>query len=280
MVQCAQQQGIGSMAKEAFQLSDDAVTAYEDQKVRAMFGPLARVTLATLSINEEDTILDLACGTGIVSRSILKTVVPNSPMTGVDLNAGMIKKAKELTHTEASNYDWHVADAEDLPFDAGAFSLIICQQGIQYFPNQQAVLKELHRVSAKPGKLVISVWAGASDFFEAMAASVGQHVDHETGQKYLGPFSYKDVDVLPDMLTRAGFKEVEVKKLTVDRTMENISSNILGEILGHPAGQKVKDAGKLVVQAISSEVIAACSKYQSGNDMIVPQQAYLFTATA
>jgi SAM-dependent methyltransferase len=201
-------------------------------------------------------------------------------MTSVDLNEGMIKKAKELTHTEISNYDWRVADAEALPFDAGAFSLIICQQGIQYFPNQQAVLEELHRVAAKPGRLVISVWAGASDFFKAMAASVGQHVDHETGQKYLAPFSYYDVDVLPDMLARAGFKEVKVKKLTVDRRMENISSNILGEILGHTAGQKVKDAGEPVVQAISNEVIAACSKYQRGNDMIVPQQAYLFTATA
>ena len=268
------------MAKEAFQLSDEAVAAYEDQKVKAMFGPLARVTLKTLSIGEKDTILDLACGTGIVSRSIIQNVVPNRPVNGVDLNEGMIKKAKELTQADASKYRWHVADAEALPFDAGAFSLIICQQGIQYFPNQQVVLNELHRVSSKNGKLVISVWAGASDFFQTMAASIGQHVDQETGQRYLAPFSYKDVDALPDMLTSAGFKNVEIENLTVDRTMKNISASIEKEILGHPAGPKVKEAGKAVVDAISHDVITACSKYQRGVDMIVPQRAYMFTATA
>jgi len=266
------------MAKEAFQLSDEAVTAYEEQKVRAMFGPLARVTLESVSIGKEDTILDLACGTGIVSRTILQNVVPNQPIVGVDLNEGMIKKAKELTLAQAASYDWHVADAEALPFDANAFSLIICQQGIQYFPNQQVVLNELGRVSAEGGRLVISVWGGASDFFQAMAASVGQHVDAETGQKYLAPFRYKNADSLPDMLASAGFKEIEVDNITVDRTMENITSSIEKEILGHPAGPKVTEAGEAVIASISSDVIAACSKYQRGDDMIVPQRAHLFNA--
>ena len=268
------------MAKETFQLSDVAVAAYEDQKVKAMFGPLARATLKTVSISKEDTILDLACGTGIVSRAIVQNVVLNQPIIGVDLNEGMIKKAKEITQADAASYEWRIANAEALPFDAGAFSLIFCQQGIQYFPNQQVVLNEMRRVSAKDGKLVISVWGGASEFFQAMAASIGQHVDEETGQKYLAPFRYKNVDSLPDMLVSAGFKEVEVENLTVDRTMKNISSNIEKEILGHPAGPRVKEAGNTVVQSISSDVIAACSKYQRGDDMIVPQRAYLFSAKA
>jgi hypothetical protein len=67
------------MAKEAFQLSDSAVTAYEDQKVKAMFGPLARATLAKIQVNKNDAILDLACGTGIVARSILDKVTPAQP---------------------------------------------------------------------------------------------------------------------------------------------------------------------------------------------------------
>lgn len=268
------------MAREAFQLSDTAVAAYEDQKVRAMFGPLARATLEKIRVTKDDTILDLACGTGIVARSIIDKVVPSRPIIGADLNEGMIRMARQITQENASRFEWHVADAETLPFETGVFSLIMCQQGIQYFPEEQNVLNELRRVATKGGRLVISVWGGASDFFLAMAESVGRHVDAETGKKYLAPFAYKNFEKLPDMLTIAGFEDIKVENLTVDRTMANIRSNIKNEILAHPAGPKVMEAGQSVVDAISRDVIMACSEYQSGDDMIVPQLAYLFTASA
>ena len=75
------------MAKEAFQLSDEAVAAYEEQKVKSMFGPLALAILETVPISVEDTTLDLACGTGIVSRSILQNENPNRPVFGIAIKA-------------------------------------------------------------------------------------------------------------------------------------------------------------------------------------------------
>lgn len=268
------------MAKETFQLNDSAVTAYEDQKVKAMFGPLARATLAKIQVNRNDAILDLACGTGIVARSILDKVTPDQAIVGVDLNEGMIRKARQITQSDSSRFQWHVANAENLPFETGTFSLIICQQGMQYFPDETAVLKEIKRVSAKNAKLVISVWEGASDFFLAMADSVGRHVDPEIGKKYLAPFSYKNVEQLPDMLVGAGFENITVERITVDRTMAKIHSSIENEILGHPAGPKVMEAGQAVVDAIAKDIIAACSEYRKGDDMVVPQLAFLYTASA
>lgn len=97
------------MAKETFQLSDSAVTAYEDQKVKAVFGPLARATLAKIQVTEKDAVLDLACGTGIVARTILEQVTPAQPIVGVDLNEGMVRKAREITQSDSSNFRWHVA---------------------------------------------------------------------------------------------------------------------------------------------------------------------------
>ena len=268
------------MVKEAFQLTDSAVAAYEDQKVKAMFGPLARATLANIQVAKNDTILDLACGTGIVARSILDKVVPDQPIVGVDLNEGMIRMAKQITQSDAPKFSWHVANAEGLPFEADTFSLIMCQQGIQYFPDEKAVLAEIHRVAVKDASLIISVWGGANDFFLAMADSVGRHVDQETGKKYLAPFAYKNVENLPDMLISAGFGDINVEPITVDRTMENIHSSIEKEILGHPAGPRVVEAGQAVVDSIAKDTITACSEYKRGDDMIVPQLAYLYTASA
>lgn len=268
------------MAKETFQLSDSAVTAYEDQKVKAMFGPLARATLAKIQVTEKDAILDLACGTGIVARTILEQVTPAQPIVGVDLNEGMVRKAREITQSDSSKFSWHVANAADLPFAAGTFSLTFCQQGMQYFPDEAAVLDEVRRVSAMNAKLVISVWAGASDFFLAMADSVGRRVDPGIGEKYLAPFSYRNIENLPTMLEKAGFQDTNVERITVDRTMPNIRSSIENEILGHPAGPKVLQAGQAVVDAIAADIIASCSAYIRGDDMIVPQSAYLCTAIA
>lgn len=268
------------MAKETFQLSDSAVTAYEDQKVKAMFGPLARATLAKIRVTEQDAILDLACGTGIVARTILEKLTPAQPIVGVDLNEGMIRKAQEITEAASSKFSWHVASADDLPFAPGTFSLIICQQGMQYFPDEPAVLDEIRRVSARNAKLVISVWAGASDFFVAMADSVGRRVDPAIGVKYLAPFSYRNVEQLPAMLKAAGFTNINVERITVDRTMANIHSSIEKEILGHPAGPKVLEAGQATVDAIAADILASCAAYRRGDDMIVPQSAYLYTASA
>lgn len=268
------------MSKEAFQLSDSAVAAYEDQKVTAMFGPLARATLDKVHVSKDETILDVACGTGIVARSILEKIRPARPIVGTDLNEGMIAMARQVTQDTASCFEWHVASVEELPFEIGRFSMVICQQGIQYFPDEQAALNEMRRVMASGGTLVLSVWGGASDFFLAMAESVGRHISPDVGEKYLAPFSYKNADQLPDLLTIAGFRDVRGETLTVDRTMINTATSIPKEILGHPAGPQVHAAGEATVNAIAKDVTKACSKYQQGEDMIVPQRASLFLATA
>lgn len=268
------------MTKETFQLSDSAVAVYEDQKVTAMFGPLARATLGVVPVAKDDTVLDVACGTGIVARSIFEKFGPVQPIVGTDLNDGMIGMARHVTRDAAHSFEWHVADVEKLPFETGRFSLVICQQGIQYFPDEQAALKEIRRVMASGGRLVMSVWGGASDFFLAMAESVGRHVDPDVGARYLAPFSYKNTDRLPEMLASAGFRNVVVETLTVDRTMTETVVSLPKEILAHPAGSQVQAAGEAAVQAIAGDVSAACSKYQHGNDMIVPQRAHLFSATA
>ena len=268
------------MSKEAFQLSDSAVAAYEEQKVAAMFGPLARETLCKVHISEDDTILDVACGTGIVARTIFNQIQPARPIVGTDLNEGMVRMARQITQNTANSFEWHIASVEELPFDSGRFSLVFCQQGIQYFPDEQAALVEMRRVMAADGRLVISVWGGASDFFLAMAESVGRHVNPEVGARYLAPFSYQNTNQLPDMLRTAGFSDIKVETLIVDRTMVDIAVSISKEIIGHPAGSQVQATGEANVNAIAEDVIAACSEYQQGKDMIVPQHAYLISAKA
>lgn len=182
------------MTNETFQLNASAATIYEEQKVKAMFGPLAEAILDIVKILKNDRILDIACGTGIVSRTIHEKITPYATIFGIDVNESMLNMAKQITEDRKNAFSWHLGDVASLPFEPGSFTAVFCQQGIQYFPNEGVALKEIRRVLKSNGQLIISVWGGASDFFIAMADSVSKHINADIGAKYLAPFSYKNIE--------------------------------------------------------------------------------------
>jgi hypothetical protein len=108
-----------------------------------------------------------------------------------------------------------------------------------------------------------------------MADSVSRHINADLGAKYLAPFSYKKIEQLPGMLETAKFKSVSVEEIIVDTSL-----SIPKEILGHPAGQKVQEAGEEIIQAIANDVSAACARYQIEAGMVVPQRTFLIQAKA
>ncbi len=268
------------MASETYQLTGDAAALYEEQKVAAIFAPLARATIDVVPISAEDAVLDVACGTGIVARMVHDRVKPIAPIACVDLNAGMIEQARWLSREHADAFEWHVADVTRMPFADGTFSLAICQQGIQFFPDAAAALSEIRRVLRERSLLAVSVWAGASDFFKALADALARHVDGDVARRSLAPFSYDATEQLPQTLECARFRNVQFRTITVDRVLSAPARSIPKEILSNPIGAAVAERGEAVMQAIAGDVIASCARYRRGADIVVPQQAHLVTAVA
>lgn len=265
------------MAKDAFQLTGNAAAIYEEQKVPAIFRPLALATLDILPIQDDDKVLDVACGTGVVGREAMKRLGPNGSVTGVDLNEGMIGMAREMTKTEATRYEWHVADVTAMPFEADAFSLAICQQGLQFFPNEDAALREMRRVLSPEGRIAISVWAGASEFFKSLAEALSRHVSEEVSQKSLAPFQYAGIATLPDRLSDIGFDDISVQKFSVVREIITPEAAIPKEILGNPVGPAVAEQGEAVMGQIVREIMDDLQHCFDGSKLVAPQEANLIT---
>lgn len=265
--------------KETFQLAGNAAAIYEDQKVPAIFRPLARATLDVLTLREDEKVLDVACGTGIVGREIASRLGSNGHVTGVDLNEGMIDVARRLTDGDADRFEWHVADVCDLPFTENAFSLAICQQGLQFFPDEMAALKEVHRVLMPDGRIALTVWVGPNDLFKVLAEALSRHVSDEIGQRSLAPFTYAGFQSLPDRVSQAGFGDIAVQTLTVVREVSEPESNIPKEIMGNPVGPSVAERGPEIMSQIVRDVMEGMTDYQDGDKLAVPQQASLMTAT-
>ena len=190
------------MPKETFQLADNAAEIYEEQKVPAVFRPLALATLEAVRINDDDKVLDVACGTGVVAREVAAQLGPSGSITGVDLNESMIQVARSITADVPANFQWVVADATTLPFETGTFSLVICQQGIQFFPDEQAALNEFRRILSPRGRVALTIWDGASDFAAALSDALSRHVGDDVAKRSLAPFQYSGMETLPQRMSR------------------------------------------------------------------------------
>jgi ubiquinone/menaquinone biosynthesis C-methylase UbiE len=102
-------------------------------------------------------VLDVACGTGIVARLAADRVSPGGSVTGLDLNPGMLSVARSFSPTLDVGLEWREGSAMALPFANASFNVVLCQQGLQFFPDRLAALREMHRVLAPNGRLGLSV---------------------------------------------------------------------------------------------------------------------------
>ena len=145
------------MADTRYQLEGDAARRYEQGIVPTTTRPLAEMMFEHVSLQDGDRVLDVACGTGIVTRVITEQFENVGSIVGVDLNPNMLEVARENTSTTDIAIEWQQGDACELPFPDGSFDVVLCQQGLQFIPDKLAALHEMRRVLAPGGRLAFTV---------------------------------------------------------------------------------------------------------------------------
>lgn len=262
-----------------FQLSGNAAAIYEEQKVPAMFAPLAAATLDVVRLFDDDVVLDVACGTGILARKVRGKIGPRSRIVGIDLNEGMISTAKGLKDSSSQSCEWEIANATNLPFGDDTFSLVLCQQGLQFIPDKEGALREMYRVLKPEGRVALTVWNGMADFMVPIANALGRHVSDEVAIKAKAPFAYNGAELLP-MMSDIGFSGLSIGNLTINRTIRATYSAIRDEVMGLPIASSVEEKGEVVMEKIIQETLDGLSKFLDGSDFVVPQHTHLIQGQA
>lgn len=233
---------------------------YDKYFVPAIGGPLAEDLVALASIRPGERVLDVACGTGVVTRLAADRVGRSGAVAGLDLNPGMLSVAR----TRASNghaIDWYETSAEAMPLPDASFDVALCQMGLQFMPDKVQALKEMRRVVGPKGRVVLNFPGPAPELFAIFADGLARHINAKSRGFVEVVFSLHDADTLHDLVTRAGFARIQIKTATRALELPAPEDFLWQYVHSTPLAGLVSQASEAQREALTREVCDAWQKF-------------------
>ncbi|HET7092186.1 MAG TPA: methyltransferase domain-containing protein, partial [Thermomicrobiales bacterium] len=180
---------------------------YDRLMVPLIFAPYAADLARRAAQCEPARVLELAAGTGVVTRQLAQTLRPDVAIAATDLNRGMLDQA--IAVGVARPVEWRQADALALPFADAAFDLVVCQFGVMFFPDKALAFAEARRVLRPGGQFLFNVWDRIedNDFADTVTEALGALAPNDP-PRFLAriPHGYHHPAVIAEDLARGGFR--------------------------------------------------------------------------
>lgn len=254
----------------------EAAWAYERLHVNALFRQWAEPVLAAAAVTTGDSILDVACGTGVVARAAHSRVGPRGSVTGLDIGGGMLAVAERIE----PGVRWIEGDAGHLPFHDDDFDAVVSQFGLMFFPDPVLAIREMLRCTKPGGRVVVAVW-DALERSQAYPISVGL-LDRRAGpaaaDALRAPFAMGDIDELRDVFERAGSTKISISSQHGTATFPSVRSMVEADLRGWlpVMGVFLDDA---LIESVLSEAENVLSEYvTSDGTMVFDAPAHIVVA--
>ncbi len=226
-----------------------------------IFTGYAAELAARIGAHTPKRLLELAAGTGIVTRQIRDALPAESRIVCTDLNAAMLEVAKRKFAAD-DNIDYRPADATDLPFDDASFDLVGCQFGVMFFPDKDQGYRESFRVLAPGGHYLFNVWhSHAHNPFARVAQEVlTTFFGDDTPGFYEVPFHYHEQAPIEESLTAAGFENIQFESIPLEVTIEDTDRFARGIVYGNPVIAEIEERGTTSPDEIMDALIVALDR--------------------
>src|SRR2546429_2604090 len=181
-----------------------------------LFEPYAADLVARLDVPEGGAVLELACGTGIVTQHLPERRSPVTIIVATDLNESMLAFARnKLANDEI--VEWRQADAAELPFPDQSFDAVVCQFGVMFFPDKEKAAREAYRVLKPEGAFLFNVWDAIehNDLPHIAHTIITKFFDDNPPDFYQIPFSFHDAETIRSLLTAAGFRQIQLSRASL-----------------------------------------------------------------
>jgi SAM-dependent methyltransferase len=247
-----------STSDKAFTGSIPAV--YEQHLVPLLFEEYATDLAARLAPLAPRRVLEIAAGTGVVTRAMAAALPATTAIVATDLNPAMLEQAQVVG--TARPVEWRIADAAQLPFDDAAFDAVVCQFGMMFVPDKPKAFAEARRVLAPGGLFLFSVWdeLDANEFADLVHEAVATVFPGDP-PRFLqrAPYGYHDVAVIVRDLAAAGFIDPQIETVTRRSRASSPRGPAIGYCQGSPLRAEIesRDPARLALATdTAAEAIA------------------------
>ncbi|MFI5132169.1 MAG: class I SAM-dependent methyltransferase [Chitinophagales bacterium] len=223
--------------------------------------------LARLSTGEK--VVDIACGSGLVSFRAAEQAGKNGFVLGNDISDGMIKLCREIVaEKKITNIAFERMDAENLAVSDNEYDVALCALGLMYVPDPLKALKEMCRVLKPGGRAVALVWGerghcGWADIFEI----VDRRVSSEVCPMF---FNLGNKNMLEMNFDAAGFSKVSSEKMNVTLEYDSDDDACGAAFAGGPVALAYNKFSEEVKEEVHAEYIDSIRAYKNKNSYLVP----------
>lgn len=255
---------------EAFQISMEAAEVYEARFVPAFFAEWAPHLVDFAGITRGQAVLDVACGTGIVARTVADRLGATGRVVGLDLNDAMLAVARRVR----PDVEWRQGDVAALPFAERSFDAVLCQMALMFFPDRVGALREMRRVAVDGGTVAILVPAQletqpAYGPFVDMAA---RHAGPDAASLLSAYFACGRLDELTGLVEAAGLRVSATRTRLGRARFPSIEAFVAAEVNGTPLGSRISDA---VYERIRSGAGDVLGPFLTASGLEVPLEGHL-----
>jgi ubiquinone/menaquinone biosynthesis C-methylase UbiE len=226
-------------------------------------------------------VLDAACGTGIVARKAAGLVRPGGRIAALDANEGMLRVGKRCAGQEgAAGIEWRHGDICRMPFSSGEFDTVLCHQGLQFFPDKAAALREMRRVLAPGGRLAIGVWGRAekSPHVPVICNVFSEFFGEESTAMFRVACSLSDRKVLEGLVQDAGFSGIRIHYRVKIAHHPSLSEFLPAYFSAFPVAAQISAMKEEERTRMFCTIATALADYTENGGLAVPTENIIVTA--
>lgn len=186
------------------------------------------------------SVLELAAGTGIVTRRLRDALPDNCQLLATDLNEPMLTVARQKFDPNEKVL-FETADASRLQFDDELFDIVTCQFGVMFFPDKEQSFAEVSRVLKPGGHYLFNVWGSweKNPFAELVHGVIAEFFPDDPPGFYHVPFGYYDTDVIRQSVLTSGFGQVTIEHVDIISAIPSAEDFSQGIMFGNPVFDEI-----------------------------------------
>jgi ubiquinone/menaquinone biosynthesis C-methylase UbiE len=243
------------MDKEVYKISGNDASNYEEYLGPLIFEPAAKELLSHIVSLPAHSILEIACGTGRVTKHLRESFPVTTGIIATDINSDMLELAQQQLNDPSITFQ--LADAQQLPFTDQSFDLIVNQFGLMFLPDKQAGINEAFRLLKPGGHFAFTTWdhAGNMALFKLIIDEMIIPVfKGEDTSRFYTPFSLHDPEILNQYMRQAGFQNHRAILMKFKAHADSPKHIVTSYFLKHPLGREVKEKAPASFDRIANEL--------------------------